>query len=343
METVETSAHVTTQTEIEVTDALMQKLNIQGITPGQAAQYRKADIQDPRKMLSMSNKYVVGIEEGTRLAHKISRICIAQIRSCDTDLMGTVITTEDIQKLGYTKERITSHGQAIISEILSLRIKLSEVGTIGRAKNMAGINVFSSAAILPRQGAIVVRLNPDLKEHFLHLTQDYTSYEMRVAMQMNSVAASKLHEFLICRSRQYNAKILEVDVEDLKILLGYKPKDKKKKFSPSDFTNSTIKRAVQTINELTECQVKYVPVKTGRKITSIRFYVEAEWRTVKEKEDALQWIERTIEEDEAKGQLLLSAKENMMYELENGQTSIFPEDITELEAMKKNEATRQTV
>lgn len=287
---------------------------------------RETDLEDERKMVTMSNQFVVGIEQSTRLAHKISRICIAQLKMGDDTLPLTKISSDDILAMGYTRERLTSHADSVLNEILSMRIKLSTIGAISNAARITGINVFSMATILPGEGAIVVQLNPLLKEHFLHLTQDYTQYEMKVALKMNSVAASHLHELLIARSRQFGARVIEFGIEDLAALLGYTPKQKRHVFSPSDFTNSTIKRAVNMINELTECRVAYFPVKTGRKITSVRFLVSSEWRTVKEKEQALRELQEMSGSDVLKGLLERSNASNQKA-LESGDGSIFPEEI----------------
>lgn len=302
-------------------EALMKTVNAIS-----SAAVRETDLEDSRRMVTMSNNFVVGIEQGSRLAHKISRICIAQLRAQDEDLPMMKITSDDMVKMGYTRERLTSHADSVLNEILNLRIKISTLGTINRSARLTGINVFSIATVIPGEGAVIVQLNPLLKEHFLHLSQDYTQYEMQVALKLNSVAASHLHELLVARSRQFGAQIIEFDIEDLAALLGYSPREKGTVFSPSEFTNSTIKRAVKMINEVTECHVEYYPVKTGRKISSVRFLVESQWKTAKEKDESLE-RQNSYPEGHVVRKCIDETKSRMLYVLESGQTSIFPEEI----------------
>ena len=324
---------------VEPTDALTKILS-----ESVSADIRSTDLKDEKKIIALSNNFVVGVEQGSRLAHKISRICIAQLSPYDKDLPLTKITSEDMMHMGYTRERLTAHMNEVLDEILNYRIKLSVMRRIQKDSQLTGINVFAQATVIPGEGAILVQLNPVLKEHFLNLSQDFTSYEMQVAMQMPSMAASKLHELLICRSRQFCADYIQFDVEDLAAFLGYKPRQPKlkegqdpktvkpKKFNGSDFVNSTIKRSVNTINEISECMVQYETVKTGRQVSGVRFYVESNWKNRNEKAKSMKWREESLTGDEETRILMEKADAEITANLKSGEGCICPEEIAEIKS-----------
>lgn len=278
---------------------------------------------DPKKAVVMSNRFVVGIECGSRFAHKISRIAIGDIPMNADELPMTVITADDIENMGFSRTRLTGHLNDVMDEILSYRIKIATMDRIQKDARLTGINMFSQASIIPGKGAIIVGLNPALKEHFLHLRQDFTQYSLPVVTKMNSYAASKLHELLLCRSRQYCHNLFRFHIEDLAIILNYKSKGP---YKPSTFVNNVIKRAVASINENTECRVTYRAVKNGREFKDIRFYVEPLGRTLEEKQDYLRWEQESLN-DPAKKKLVLSTQMDIERKLMTGEGELCPEDI----------------
>lgn len=284
---------------------------------------QQSHLLDPKKAVVMSNRFVVGIEDGTRFAHRISRIAIGDIPMQAEDLPMTVITADDIEKMGYSRTRLTGHLDDVLDEILSYRIKIASIDRIQKDARLSGINVFSQASIVPGKGTIVVSLNPALKEHFLHLRKDFTQYSLSVVTKLNSYAASKLHELLLCRSRQYCHELFRFHIDDLAVILNYKPKGP---YKPSTFVNSVIKRAVENINKNTECRVYYKPIRVGREYKDIRFYIESNWRTLEEKQEHERW-EEEAKQDPEKNRLIMAGVREIERLLVTGEGELCPEDI----------------
>lgn len=278
---------------------------------------------DPRRTVVMSNRFVVSIETGSRLAHKILRIAIGDISMDANELPTTVITSCDIEHLGLTKNRLTGHLNEVLDEILNYRIKLASVDRIQKEARLTGINVFAQATILPGKGAIAVTLNPVLREHFLNLRQDFTQYSIPIVARMPGFAASKLHELLLCRSRQYGISLLRFHIEDLVVILNYHNQGE---FQPSTFVNNVIKRAVASINEGTELRVNYKVIREGRRSKDIRFYVESEWKTLEEKQEHIAWEEECLENPETAA-IIKKARFQIAILLETGEGELCTEDI----------------
>lgn len=245
---------------------------------------KRGALLDPRKNIVMSNRFVVGLEQGSRFAQKLTRIAIGQIPMDAEELPTIVITSKDVEAMGLTKQRLTGHMDAVLDEILSYRIKLAAVDRIQREAKLTGINVFAQATIIPGKGAIAVKLNPMLKEHFLGLRENFTQYSLSVALKLPGYASIKLHELLLSRSRKYHTQVIRFHIEDLMAILNYKP-SKEGGGSPSNFVNSTVKRAVQNINESTESYVEYKCLTNGRRLQDIRFYVDSSFKSIDEKQE----------------------------------------------------------
>lgn len=303
--------------------ALMDK--IAGAASSRASDVSGISLLDPRKNVVMSNRFVVGLESGSRFAHKISRIAIGDIPMNATELPMTVITASDIEKMGFSRTRLTGHLNEVLDEILSYRIKVAAYDRIQKDARMTGLNVFSQATIIPGKGTIVVSLNPVLKEHFLNLKQDFTQYSINTAVRLQGYAASKLHELLVCRARQYGHNLFRFSIADLAVLLNYKPKGP---YKGSTFVNSCIKRAVNNINDCTEARVRYKALRDGREYKYIRFYVEAEWRTLEEKKEYLAWEEACRDSDDPEKRRIINQSIWGIEELlKTGEGELAPEDI----------------
>ena len=264
-----------------VTEGALKKLFEENTKTEKKSRKAIANVNLPKKNVVMGNEFIVGLEVGTRFAYKISRLAIAQIPMDAETLPIITITADDIEQMGMTRQRLTGHLDTVIDEILDYRIKLASFDNLHKSPKMAGINVFAAAAAIPGKGAITVQLNPILRSHFLDLKADFTQYALPVVGKMPGFAASKLHELLLSRSRKYGVSLLRFSIADLATILNYT--HKQDEFKPSTFVTNVIKRAVASINEHTECEVKYKALRTGREYTHIRFYVESEWKTLEEK------------------------------------------------------------
>lgn len=288
---------------------------------------------DKKKQVIMSNRFVIGIETGSLLAFKISRIAIAQIPMNATELPRVKISTDDMMEMGYTRQRLTSHMNEIVEEVLNYRIKLAYFDTLHAERSqITGVNVFSLCTAKP--GAIYVDLNPQLQAHFLNQRRDYTQYALNVVTQMNSFVAAKLHEILICRARQYGVSLLRFHLDDLRLVLKptktAKPKKskadrtedgakrKEHRESPGVFLNNYIKKAVEVINANTECNVYYTTIREGHKIKDIRFYVE-DFGSIEAKERAMK-LNRELGREEEE-------LERIRALLESGEGEFCPEEI----------------
>lgn len=282
---------------------------------------------DPKRSVVMSNEFVVGIEEGKSLASRLVRVAIGAIPMNATELPATKITTDDFAGLNLTSQRLTGHSRAVLEEILSYRIILVSMDKLADNQKLTGINVFSYATLIPKEGAIVVQLNPVLKEHFLELRSDFTQYKLEEIVQLKTFPAIKLHELLLSYSRKYNNPLVRFHLHTLSMLLRYEPKSD---FVPSTFYNSCVKRALKEINEHTSIQVQAVPVYPlkSKAYTDVRFYIDARWDTLEEKQKCLEREDRIRNGPACSEKAIITAADKEIEQLlQTGEGELCPEDI----------------
>lgn len=281
----------------------------------------------PKRAVVMSNAFVIGVEEGKSLASRLVRVAISAIPMDATELPATKITTDDFAGLNLTSQRLTGHAREVLEEILSYRIILVSMDQLQENKKLTGINVFSYATLIPKEGAIIVQLNPVLKDHFLSLRSDFLRYRLEEAVRLKTFPAIKLHELLLSYSRKYNNPLVRFHLHTLSMLLRYEPKSD---FVPSTFYNSCVKRAVKEINAHTSIQVQAVPVypMKSKAYTDVRFYIADQWDTLEEKQACMEREESIRNGPNCYEKTIIEAADREVEMLlRTGEGELCPEDI----------------
>jgi len=107
------------------------------------------------------------------------------------------------------------------------------------------------------------RINPKIVNAFLDFSKGFSKYELVTAMQFESVYAMRFYELL---SNQKTSIVYSV--ANLKIMFQIEDKYK----LTADFFRYVIEPAKKELDKASPYSFEYTPIKTGRKITSIKFY-----------------------------------------------------------------------
>lgn len=138
-----------------------------------------------------------------------------------------------------------------------------------------------------RNGVIEVKLDKDLKPYLLQLKSFFTKYNYLYVMTMKSQYSIRLYELL----KSYeNVQDIAYEVKELRKLLNLTD-DVLPRWV--DFKRFVIEQAIKEINQFTDITVKYVPVKKGRKVFEVEFYIRSKSETAKIMSQRL--IERTLD------------------------------------------------
>ena len=306
------------------------------VLKGSQKKSKKSSLLDGRKQVVLSNQFVVGTESGTMFAFRIIRIAAAQIPRGAKEFPDVYISADDMEKLGYSRQRLTSHMRDIVNEIMDYRIRVAAYDKdTNECMQLSAVNVFSKCSAHARQGAMTVKLNPDIADYFLNQRRNYTKYNLAIAASVNSYPAAKLHEVLICRTRQYGVNLLRFSIDELRVLLTpmskAAEKGKKKKSETAEekrrrehrqsngvFANNVIKNSVETINQSTECEVYFRTIRSGRNVVAVRFYVD-DYTSIENKKEAFLLREKLGRTE--------SDLERINEILDTGEGEICPEEI----------------
>src|SRR5690606_38641677 len=105
--------------------------------------------------------------------------------------------------------------------------------------------------------------NPKVVQAFLDFSKGFSKYELATAMQFESVYAMRFYELLSGQKTP-----ITYSIENLKIMFQIQDKYAK----VNDFFRKVIEPAKKELDKSSPYSFEYKPVKTGRKITAIKFY-----------------------------------------------------------------------
>lgn len=146
------------------------------------------------------------------------------------------------------------------------------------------VSWFNKVRTNKKSGTVTVRFDDDMMPYLLELTKNnqyYTHYQLKYVLPMKSQYAIRLYELL--KSYQRNNFEWFFDVEGLKKQLNCEQYGNFK-----DFRRRVLEPAVAEINEFTDIKIAWEPVKEGRKVARVTFYM------VDKKKSALLEAERAI-------------------------------------------------
>lgn len=117
------------------------------------------------------------------------------------------------------------------------------------------------------KGTITYKFHHSMFPYLLELSEQYTTYSLENVLPMNSKYGLALFEVL----KSYSSiGFVEYQLDELKKLLNATVYDRYNLFKVN-----VLDRGLADINTYSDIEVSYTPVKTGRAITSIKFFIKA--------------------------------------------------------------------
>lgn len=143
---------------------------------------------------------------------------------------------------------------------------LSRTITImGEDKKFTVYTLFTKSSYVTENNTIRIKINSELKPHFLSLKKRYTQYQLMEFFVLSSVYAQALFEFL---KSWEDCKSSSVKIEELHLILGV-PEIYKTNFAY--FKRGILEPALKQINEKTSLKYNYGIKKEKKKISEIIF------------------------------------------------------------------------
>ncbi len=254
----------------------------------------------------VKSNFLIGAKySATLLENKLMALSLAKASdSVLDDKTGNIVvslTQSEIKKrLGITNRGFYTQLEQVASEMTGRTIGVNDE-----------INhYFDYIAVVIRakyeQGEFKITYNADLKDYIINIKNKFTNLNLDIMMQFNSVYSFRLYELL--KSYAFKTDTITFGLAELKIALGivnanldsvksvlnrselpdYEKavaKSPEKRYeSYGEFNRSVLQVAVKEINETTDINVKYEPIKKGRggKVVGITFTLESVPLPIKE-------------------------------------------------------------
>lgn len=147
---------------------------------------------------------------------------------------------------------------------------MKKVFEIKEGKDTVQMSWLSSARYKTGEGTVILKFDSNLKPYLLELKELYTSYRLENILSLKSKYSIRLYEILKSNAFKQNQAI-EIKVEELKLMVGAKEKSYN---VYQNFKNKVIIQAQKELSEKTDIDFNFDEIKTGRKVTSLKFYIK---------------------------------------------------------------------
>ena len=189
---------------------------------------------------------------------------ISKIKPTDEAGHSYIFSIKDFCKTCNFNENsgfYTSYVRQIVEELGKKTIAID----LGEGRTLIS-HWFSSVIIDANTNSFEVCFDTNLAPYFFQLKSFYTQYSLEYVLPMKSKYSIRLYELLrSVKSKSYRQRFT---VEELRERV-----DCQKYSSYKEFRRNVLEPAIEDINKYTDLDVRYEPIKTGRKITHIEFVI----------------------------------------------------------------------
>ena len=210
-----------------------------------------------------SNKLIEASYSFTVLEQKLIRLLASMITKDDIDLKEYQFSATDLSKtLNIHKRNIYRELDSVTDKLMARFIKMKNDDT----EEFDKFHLIKTAKL--RNGILIMKIDEDMKDFYLKLNW-YTKYQLKNIMQFKSTYSFRIYELL----KQYEGIGSRlITIENLRIGLDIE-KEQYPKYS--NLKQKVINVALNEINTKTDIVFDYEEIKTGRKVTSIKFHIKA--------------------------------------------------------------------
>lgn len=194
---------------------------------------------------------------------RIVAIVAAQVHKDDKDFYNYKVSVQDL---------LTAAGKARTGKIYENLDKLTDKAMtrlvkLKEEKKWVKYTLFSRCEYTEGAGDLLVQFHPDLKPHYLDLKKHFTTYSLAEFLSLPSTYSQRIYEIL----RSWDDCVTtEISTADLHEMLCT-PDSMRKNFY--EFKRRALEKAHKDITEKTRLKYEWEPIKKGRKVIAVRFYM----------------------------------------------------------------------
>jgi len=266
-------------------------------------------------IVTKSNKLITCNYDLSVLEQKIILTLASMVQPQDTEFKEYEFKIKDFIKLLGLK------GQSKYTELPKITRELKKkVFDIKEGTDTIQVSWLGGVRYKHKEGILILQLEKNLKPYMLELNTLYTSYKLQNILNLKSKYSIRLYEIL--KSNLFKGQIT-IELEELKRMTGAQEK------AYSIYNNvksKVLNQALKELKEKTDIKFEFKEIKTGRKVTSIKFDIHS-----KNNDNARHEIAATTEiiVNKAKIKESVAASLNLISKV---QTICYKHKITEHEA-----------
>ncbi len=221
---------------------------------------------DKNYIVKKSNYFIMNCSYDLSLEEqKLILTLASMVQPQDEDFKPYVFKISDFMNLLEvdTKTKYTEVPK-ITKELMKKVFEIEEDDTIIQTAWL------SSAVYKKGSGIVELEFSPRLKPYMLRLNGLFTQYKLANILSMKSKYSPRIYEILKCNEFKRQGYI-EIQVEDLRKLL------KADTIYPlyADFKRKIIIQTQKELRKISDISFEFEEVKTGRKVTSLKFYIHS--------------------------------------------------------------------
>lgn len=204
------------------------------------------------------SKYDLSLQE-----QKLILVLASMIEPNDKDFKIYELSIKSFSELLELKNNdIYKQLDKITDSLLTKRLYIRERG--GWTK----FNWLSSAKYLNGEGKILMRFDPFLKPYLIGLNNFFTTYKLENILSLKSKYTIRIFEILKSNIFKNN---MSIEIEEFKNLIGA---TKKTYELYGDFKRNILVKSQNEIKEKTDISFEFEEIKTGRRVTALKFYIK---------------------------------------------------------------------
>lgn len=216
-------------------------------------------------ILRMSNKMAQAKFDAKNVIEaRVIAVLASKIKRKDPDFKEYSISVKEIvhddsKNIGYLYSRIKETADNLSQKSMKIE-KYNEKGK----KYFGNYPLFSKLEYVEGDAYLLCEFNYLMKPHLLLLANNFAKIPLQVFLQIRSVYTQKLFNYLWSLKHH---KIATVELEDM--IERFLCTGEYRKWY--NFKRYILTPGLREINNLAETNITYTPIKTGRKVTHIRF------------------------------------------------------------------------
>lgn len=258
----------------------------------------------------MNSSYDLSLEE-----QKIILTLASMVQPSDEEFKPYEFRISDfIELLGVENQAKYTEIPKITKELMK------KVFEIHEGNKIIQVAWLSSAEYEKGTGFVNLEFSPKLKPYMLQLKEKFTQYQLANVLTMKSKYSPRVYEILKCNEFKKQGYI-EIEVQELRKLL------KAENIYPlyNDFKRKIVQQTQKELKKLSDINFEFEEIKTGRKVTSLKFYIKSNMHSKTKPIDEVSVALDSNNTDKDK---------KVLYEAINAIKSIFKESIDDLDAKK---------